>query len=549
MPSVPGEPAGLPSLARGLSSSRASQPSCGRCPAPPIPALPFLCLGIESSANKVGVGIASSSGEILSNPRCTFVTPPGTGFLPRETALHHQEKIVGLVKTALKDAAVEPDQLRCIAYTCGPGMGAPLAVGAVTARTLSLLWKLPLVAANHCVAHIEMGRLVTECRNPVILYVSGGNTQVIGYSEGRYRILGETLDVAVGNCIDRLARLLHLANEPAPGYQVEQLAKRFLQERHKQRRLCTCSGQRDSASGMKSHHSKVLECCRSTHYRESDEEQGEMEELLPLPYAVKGMDLSFSGILTRLEDLAGVMYRYRKLSESSQQGSNAYSNRSPEDQSENRAGGPRSFSPRAGDVGAQPEEGREEVKEALDRDIASSEVPSADSVRTAEDARKRKKKAYCAVGTNTGKEGKKNETKYKKFDREGDAFFEGIPVHLLTPESLCYSAQEVIFAMLTEVTERAMALYHADQVLVVGGVGCNLRLQQMLREMAQARGASMGAMDDRYCIDNGAMVAYVGCLLAAKGQFVDVGKAHYRQRFRTDEVPVLWREGESEENP
>lgn len=116
-------------------------------------------------------------------------------------------------------------------------MGGPLRSCAVAARMLSLLWKIPLVGVNHCVGHIEMGRVATRyvfdgtpvfsrvsdfrwrcrCGDPVVLYVSGGNTQVIAYSDGRYRIFGETIDIAVGNCLDRFARILSLSNDPSPG--------------------------------------------------------------------------------------------------------------------------------------------------------------------------------------------------------------------------------------------------------------------------------------------------------------------------------------------
>lgn len=58
---------------------------------------PFLVLGIEGSANKIGVGIVTKNGDILSNPRRTFITPPGTGFVPKETADHHREKILDIV--------------------------------------------------------------------------------------------------------------------------------------------------------------------------------------------------------------------------------------------------------------------------------------------------------------------------------------------------------------------------------------------------------------------------------------------------------------------
>ena len=90
----------------------------------------------------------------------------------------------------------------------GPGMGAPLVSVAVVVRTLAQIWKKPIVAVNHCIGHIEMGRLITGAHNPIVLYVSGGNTQVIAYSQKRYRIFGETIDIAVGNCLDRFARVL-----------------------------------------------------------------------------------------------------------------------------------------------------------------------------------------------------------------------------------------------------------------------------------------------------------------------------------------------------
>ena len=75
---------------------------------------------------------------------------------------------------------------------------------------------------------IEMGREITGAQNPVVLYVSGGNTQVIAYSRQCYRIFGETLDIAVGNCLDRFARVINLSNDPSPGYNIEQEAKKYV---------------------------------------------------------------------------------------------------------------------------------------------------------------------------------------------------------------------------------------------------------------------------------------------------------------------------------
>lgn len=135
-----------------------------------------ISLGIEGSANKISVGIIDEDGHIYANPRYTFITPPGTGFLPKETAEHHRGKILGLVREALKEANMTLQDISVFSYTKGPGMAQPLSVGALVARTLSQLYKKPIVGVNHCIGHIEMGRVVTGSENPTILYVSGGNT-------------------------------------------------------------------------------------------------------------------------------------------------------------------------------------------------------------------------------------------------------------------------------------------------------------------------------------------------------------------------------------
>lgn len=196
----------------------------------------YIAVGLEGSANKLAVGIIkhfpgpltpNNRAIVLSNIRDTYVSPPGEGFLPRDTARHHRNWVVRLVKRALMEAGVTSKDLDCICFTQGPGMGAPLQTVAISARCLSLMWNIPLVGVNHCVGHIEMGREITGADNPVVLYVSGGNTQVIAYSNQRYRIFGETLDIAVGNCLDRFARILQISNAPSPGYNIEQLAKKY----------------------------------------------------------------------------------------------------------------------------------------------------------------------------------------------------------------------------------------------------------------------------------------------------------------------------------
>ncbi|ELR10412.1 putative tRNA threonylcarbamoyladenosine biosynthesis protein kae1 [Pseudogymnoascus destructans] len=346
-------------------------------------------IGLEGSANKLGVGIIShpsptTPAQILSNLRHTYVSPPGTGFLPKDTALHHRSHVVSLVKRALAESGLKPADIDCICYTKGPGMGAPLQSVAIAARMLALLWNKPIVGVNHCVGHIEMGREITGAQNPVVLYVSGGNTQVIAYAEQRYRIFGEALDIAVGNCLDRFARTLEISNDPAPGYNIEQLAKKG-------------------------------------------------SVLVDLPYAVKGMDCSFSGILASIDILAANL-----------------------------------------------------VVNPDTRDEA------------------------------TGK--------------------------AITTADLCFSLQETVYAMLVEITERAMAHVGSSQVLIVGGVGCNERLQEMMGLMARDRGGSVFATDERFCIDNGIMISHAGLLAYETGFTTPLEESTCTQRFRTDEVFVKWRD-------
>lgn len=348
----------------------------------------MIALGLEGSANKLGVGLilhpkGGDPAQILSNIRHTFVAPPGEGFLPKDTARHHRNHVVELVKRAIAEAGVSIADVNCICYTKGPGMGAPLQSVAIAARTLSLLWDKPLIGVNHCVGHIEMGREITRATNPVVLYVSGGNTQVIAYNTQRYRIFGETLDIAVGNCLDRFARTLNISNDPAPGYNIEQLAKNG-------------------------------------------------KHLLDLPYAVKGMDCSFSGILARVDEMAAQLKR--------------------------------------GEL----------------QDPATGEAVS--------------------------------------------------------HSDLCFSLQETVFAMLVEITERAMAHVGSGQVLIVGGVGCNERLQEMMGMMALDRGGSVYATDERFCIDNGIMIAHAGLLAYNSGFRTRFEDSTCTQRFRTDDVCIQWRD-------
>lgn len=208
------------------------------------------CLGIESTADDFSVGITSFEGEILANIMDAYLPETG-GIHPREAAQHHSQVASKVIAKAFEEAGIKPRDITVIAFSQGPGLGPCLRTGATAARALASYLNIPLVGVNHCVAHIEIGKLVTKAEDPITLYVSGGNTIVAAYEAGRYRVFGETLDIAVGNCLDVFARTAGLRQEKGLvfGAIIEKLA-----------------------------------------------EKG--EKLIPLPYSVKGMNLSFSGLLT-----------------------------------------------------------------------------------------------------------------------------------------------------------------------------------------------------------------------------------------------------------
>jgi universal protein Kae1 len=208
------------------------------------------CLGIESTADDFGVGIATFRGEILANVSNGYIPEEG-GIHPREAARHHAEAADKVIKNALSKAGVKPKELELIAFAQGPGLGPCLRTGATIARALASYLDIPLIGVNHSVAHIEIGKLLTRSVDPVTLYVSGGNTLVSAFDAARYRVFGETLDIALGNCLDVFAR--------AAGF------------KHEQGVPLGAALERLAAKG---------------------------EKLISLPYVVKGMDISLSGVLT-----------------------------------------------------------------------------------------------------------------------------------------------------------------------------------------------------------------------------------------------------------
>jgi len=109
-------------------------------------------------------------------------------------------------------------------------------------------------------------------------------------------------------------------------------------------------------------------------------------------------------------------------------------------------------------------------------------------------------------------------------------------------EDICYSIQETTFAALTEVTERAMAHTEKKEVLLGGGVAANKRLRDMVKTMAKERDASFFVPAKDLCIDNGAMIAWLGILMHNSGVRMSVENSFIDQRFRTDMVDVTWRD-------
>ncbi len=223
----------------------------------------FTCLGIESTAHTFGVGIVSGK-KILANEKVSF-TSTSAGIIPREVARFLDSHAQGVVAKALETAGIGLSDVDLISFAQGPGIGSCLQIGLNHAVALARENELPLVGVNHCVAHLEIGRLLCAARDPAFLYASGANTQVIAFEGGRYRIFGETMDIGSGNLLDKFARYI---GEGFPG------------------------GPRLYELSLKSG----------------------PEHFIELPYAVKGMDLCFSGLLTdakkkydagaRKEDLA-----------------------------------------------------------------------------------------------------------------------------------------------------------------------------------------------------------------------------------------------------
>ncbi len=209
-------------------------------------------LGIESTAHTFGVGIVKD-GEVIANERDTLKPAQG-GIIPREAAAHHYRLAPMLLKAAIDKAGIKMKDIDVVGFSQGPGLIPALKVGYQVAHLISEKYGAKVVGVNHCIAHLEIARKYTGLEDPVMLYVSGGNTQVITYQGGRYLVFGETQDIGVGNLIDKIGRKMGM---PFPaGPKIENMAR----------------------SGRK---------------------------YIKLPYSIKGMDVSFTGMETFVSRIIG----------------------------------------------------------------------------------------------------------------------------------------------------------------------------------------------------------------------------------------------------
>jgi N6-L-threonylcarbamoyladenine synthase len=224
-------------------------------------------LGIESTAHTFGVAVVDWDGKILSNEKDSYTTESG-GMIPIEVRKHHVEVSDEVYSRALEVAGIKESAIVAVALSNAPGLAPCLLEGMAFAKRVASRLDVPIVPINHCIAHLEIGSSV-GAKDPVMLYASGANTQVIAYEAGKYRVFGETLDLGVGNFIDTIARYMGLGFPGGPKIM------------------------------------KLAEACKNK------------DELIELPYSIKGMDVAFSGLQTKLKNFLDARKGVPSLGDSS----------------------------------------------------------------------------------------------------------------------------------------------------------------------------------------------------------------------------------------
>ena len=218
----------------------------------------MICLGIESTAHTFGASVSelvSASFQIRSDCKDVYKAPPGSGIHPREASRHHEETCSAVVSNALTSANVAIKDVDFIAYSAGPGLGPCLRVGAVVARSLAVYFKKDLVPVNHAIGHIELGKKLLTLNDPLVLLISGGHTVIAAGNSDGWKIFGETLDLTVGQLLDQLGRNFGMSSPAGP--KIEAKAREL---------------------------------------------NGFNDIIQQLPYAIKGNDVSYSGLLSSAKD-------------------------------------------------------------------------------------------------------------------------------------------------------------------------------------------------------------------------------------------------------
>ncbi len=234
-----------------------------------------MILGIESTAHTFGIGLVDK-GKILANVKDSYTTEKG-GIIPVESAKHHKNIANEVYNEAIKQAKITENQIKGIAFSQGPGLSPCLLEGLKFTKALAKKLQVPIIPVNHCISHLEIGRL-TGCKDPVMLYISGANTQIIAYESGKYRIFGETLDIGVGNFIDTFARYAGIGFPGGP--KIAELAEKARKK-----------------------------------FKGDVDKKKLGSSYIELPYSIKGMDVAFSGMLTNLKQkLESKKYKLEDLS-------------------------------------------------------------------------------------------------------------------------------------------------------------------------------------------------------------------------------------------
>ncbi len=216
----------------------------------------MLGLGIESTAHTFSCAVIEKNkkdGRILSDIRHIYRPADGQGIHPREASRHHVEHSSTVLSECIREAGITIHDIDIVSYAAGPGLGPCLRIGAIVARSLSSFYNIPIYPVNHAIGHIELGKLLTGATNPMVLLVSGGHTMLLAFLNYQWRVFGETLDITLGQLLDQFGRSMGFAS-PC-GQNIEELAR------------------------------------TSSNY-------------VPLPYSVKGNDVSFSGLLSATKSVA-----------------------------------------------------------------------------------------------------------------------------------------------------------------------------------------------------------------------------------------------------